>query len=114
MDNSYFNDYDAFTENEISDVTENGIALRNGTFIDFEVCTETWAKTKGVERSMCVGERDAEDLSFTFYSLPKAIMIKFIPVGVFFRHAAKRKAYSRFYALQQEINLRGYTTYDDT
>ena len=36
----YFSDYDAFTENEMLEITAQGITLKNGMVIDFVECTE--------------------------------------------------------------------------
>ena len=74
----YFSDYEAFTENEMLEITARGISLKNGMYIGFDECTGVWAKVNLLEESKCVGERDIIDGSFTFYTLPKPIMIKFI------------------------------------
>ena len=109
---SYFKDYEAFTENEISEITAQGIALKNGMYIDFAVCAEVWDKANSVKNIRCVGESDAMDYSFTFYALPKPIMIKFIPKGKIAEFFSKHNTYKRFYELQKTINEFGYKTYD--
>ena len=53
----YFSDYDAFTENEMLEITAQGITLKNGMVIDFVECTEVWARENSVEESKCVGRR---------------------------------------------------------
>lgn len=63
----YFADYESFTENEISEITAQGITLKNGMYIDFAECAEVWAKVNSLEKSKCVGEREITDWSFTPY-----------------------------------------------
>ncbi|MBE6664944.1 MAG: hypothetical protein E7603_01810 [Ruminococcaceae bacterium] len=109
---NYFADYEAFTENEISEITAKGIALKNGLYIDFAVCAEMWNKANSVNAAKCVGERDASNFSFTFYALPKPIMIQFVEKGKFLEFFSKNNTYSRFYNLQNKIIGYGYRTYD--
>ena len=110
----YFSDYEAFTENEILEITERGIALKNGMYIGFAECTEVWAKVNSLEESKCVGERDIIDGSFTFYTLPKPIMIKFIKKGKLAEFFSKNNTRQRFHNLQFKIIECGYRTYDMT
>lgn len=110
----YFSDYEAFTENEIADISAQGITLKNGTYIDFDVCAEVWAKVNSLEKSKCVGEREITDWSFTFYSLPKPIMIKFIEKGRMAELFSKNNTRRRFCNLQLKINELGYKTFDMT
>ena len=72
----YFDNYEAFTEKEILSVTAKGITLRNGMYIDFNICAENF-KMAYPDISDCVGEMEVADLSFTFYAAPRAIMISF-------------------------------------
>ena len=111
-ENKYFSDYEAFTENEILEITAQGISLKNGMYIDFAECTEVWARENALKESKCVGERDASDYSFTFYTLPKPIMIKFIPKGKLVEFFTNRATYQRFRELQKKIIEFGYRTYD--
>lgn len=74
----YFSDYEAFPETIISDITAQGITLNNGICIDFNECAKVYAEINPGKDLRCVGEHEAADLSFTFYTLPKAVMIKFI------------------------------------
>ena len=108
----YFSEYEAFTENEILEITAQGISLRNGMYIDFAECAEVWARKNSLEESKCVGEREAADYSFTFYTLPKPIMIKFIPKGKLAEFFSKNNTHERFRALQKKIIECGYNTYD--
>ena len=99
----YFSDYEAFTENEIFEITAQGITLKNGMLIDFAECAKVWDKVNSVENIRCVGDRDAADYSFTFYTLPKPIMIKFIPKGKLIEFFTRDATYRRFRALQKKI-----------
>ncbi len=108
----YFAFYEAFTENEMSHISPKGIALRNGMYIDFIECTKVWAEANALEKTTCVGERDITDLSFTFYSLPKPIMIKFIEKGRLAEIFSKPNAVFRFHDLQNKILEYGFSTFD--
>ncbi len=108
----YFSDYEAFTENEISDISAQGIALKNGMYIDFNKCTEVWAEANSLEKTICVGERNITDLSFTFYTLPKPTMIKFIQKSRFAELFSKRNAFCRFQDFKNKIYECGYKTFD--
>ena len=113
-ENKYFSDYEAFTENEILEITSQGISLKNGMYIDFAECAEVWAKVNSPEESKCVGERDIIDGSFTFYTLPKPIMIKFMKKGKLAEFFSKNDTRHRFHNLQFKIVECGYQTYDMT
>ena len=111
-EDKYFSDYEVFTENVIFEITAQGITLKNSMFIDFAECAKVWAKVNTLEDSKCVGERDATDYSFTFYALPKPIMIKFIPKGKLVEFFTNHATYRRFRELQKKIIEFGYRTYD--
>ena len=113
-ENKYFSDYEAFTENEILEITSQGISLKNGMYIDFAECAEVWTKVNSLEESKCVGERDIIDGSFTFYTLPKPIMIKFMKKGKLAEFFSKNDTRHRFHNLQFKIVECGYQTYDMT
>ena len=108
----YLSDYEAFTENEISEVSPKDITLRNGMHIDFSECAKVWGEVNSLDKTTCVGERDITDLSFTFYCLPKPIMIKFIKKGKMYEKFSKRNASYRFHKLQNKISEYGFTTFD--
>ena len=110
----YFSDYEAFTENEMLEITARGISLKNGMYIGFDECTGVWAKVNSLEESKCVGERDIIDGSFTFYALPKPIMIKFMKKGKLAELFSKNNTRHRFHNLQFKIVECGYRTYDMT
>ena len=111
---SYFADYDSFTEEAIAKITRNGILLKNGVFIDFSVCAENFKKANSQSSGKCVGEREITDRSFTFYANPKPIMIKFLPRNKLIELISPNDARRRFHSLQFKINDFGYTTYDLT
>lgn len=108
----HFLDYDYTTDSEITDISANGIALRCGTYIDFNECAKVWAEVNSLDKTTCVGERDITDLSFTLYCLPKPIMIKFINKGKIYEKFSKRNASYRFHELQNKISEYGFTTFD--
>lgn len=110
----YFSDYEAFTENEVLEITTQGIALKNGMYINFAECAEVWAKVNSLEESKCVGERDIIDGSFTFYTLPKPIMIKFVKKGKLAEFFSKNNTSHHFHNLQFKIIECGFRTYDMT
>ncbi len=111
---SYFADYDSFTENEIAEITRKGISLKNGVFIDFSVCAENFKKANPKSSGKCVGEREITDWSFTFYANPKPIMIIFTPRNKLIEFFSVNDTIKRFHSLQRKINDFGYTTYDMT
>ncbi|MBQ9745409.1 MAG: hypothetical protein IJW21_01125, partial [Clostridia bacterium] len=89
-----------------------GIALKNGIYIFFAECAEVWAKLNSLEKSKCVGEREMTGWSFTFYTLPKPVMIKFIKKGRMAEFFSKRDTLHRFHCLQNKICEYGYRTFD--
>ena len=109
---TYFAEYEAFTENEISKITKNGIFLKNGVFIDFAVCAENLKKQNPQSGGKCVGEHKITDFSFTFFASPKPIMIKFIQRNKLIEFFSKNNTLHRFHSLQRKINDFGFTTYD--
>lgn len=109
---TYFTDYEAYTENDIAEITRQGISLKMGKFIDFNECADTYMKAHSTTESKCVGERDITDNSFTFYTFPKPIMIKFIEKCKLAELFARKNTRQRFYELQKKIIDFGYKTYD--
>ena len=109
---NYFSDYDAYTEKEILHIDEKGISLKNGAFIDFSVCTENFHRFHSNISVRCVGERDITDFSFTFYALPKPIMIIFLKKGKLVEFFSYKNTILRFHELQRKIESCGYRTYD--
>ncbi len=106
-----FEDYDVCTEHEIMDISKEGILLRSFRFINFRECAYNFKQTCG-GLGKCIGEREITDLSFTFYTSPKPIMIKFVEKSRFIEFVAKENTISRFHKLQKEIEQYGYSTWD--
>ena len=106
-----FDDYDICTVNNIVDINEYGIAVDSFRFINFKECAYNFKQIEGGS-GKCVGERDITDLSFSFYTSPKPIVIKFIKNRRFAEFFTREKAVSRFHKLQEQIVKYGYTTRD--
>ncbi len=106
-----FEDYDACTENEIMGISEAGISLKSFRFINFKECAYNFAQTEGGS-GKCVGEREITDLSFTFYTSPKPIMIKYIEKSKIIEFFSRMNTISRFHKLQKKIVEYGYSTMD--
>lgn len=111
---TYFEIYEAYSENEIQTVTQHGIALRNGQYIDFSLCAENYRKLHHIDHDSCIGERDLCDFSFTFYTLPHPKMIRFIKRSRIAEFFSRDNTRQRFYNLQKKIMEYGYRVYDLT
>ena len=74
-------------------------------YIDFSECAAVYAEITPDEKQRCVGECELADLSFTFYTLPQAVMIKFVEKD-------EITNLQRFIYLQKKILEYGYTTSD--
>lgn len=108
-----FEDYDICGEEEITHICEAGISLNPFGFINFRECAYNFQQTEG-GLGRCVGERDAADLSFTFYTSPKPIEIKFVEKNRLLERITTKNTLSRFHKLQKQIEMCGYTTQDMT
>lgn len=106
-----FDDYDCCTDNEIMGISKEGISLKSFRFINFKECAYNFKQVEGGS-GKCIGEREITDLSFTFYTSPKPIMIKFIEKSKFVELISKKNTSSRFHKLQQQILDYGYSTWD--
>ena len=104
LPDEYFSDYEAYTEDEIAEITSKGILLKNGMFIDFSVCAENFKETNHQSSGKCVGERDISFWSFTFYPTRNKLIEFFSP----------NNTLKRFHSLQNKVIYFGYTTYDLT
>ena len=104
-------EYDIYTEDEIIGISKDGISLRTFAFINFRECAYNFMITIGGS-GKCIGDRDITDLSFTFYTSPKPIKIKFIKKNKFIELFKKKNTFSRFHKLQMQITNYGYSTYD--
>ena len=106
-----FEDYNVCTENEILGISKAGISLKSFGFINFKECAYNFKQTEGGEEN-CVGEIKITDISFTFYTSPKLIMIKFIERNKFIEFITKSNTMSRFDKLQKQILQYGYSMRD--
>lgn len=112
IDNSiYFEDYNRCSENDILGVDANGIALKSFDFINFRECAYNFKQIEGGSGN-CVGDIDITDLSITFYTFPKPIMIKFLKASKIHELLTKNNAVKRFMSFQKQIIDLGYTTRD--
>ena len=114
LSDEYFSDYEAYTEDEIKEITSKGISLKNGVFIDFSACAKNFKEANPQSSGKCVREREITDWSFTFYTDPKPIMIKFLPRNKLIEFFSPNDTLKRFHSLQNKITAFGYTTYDLT
>ena len=101
-----FDDYNAYPDSDIVTVTEKGITLTTGQFIDFAQCADNFHRVHGGS-GKCVGERDSTSLTITFYTAPLTTHIVFVNRGWF-----KLSPERQFGKLCQQIADVGYTTYD--
>ncbi len=106
-----FEEYEVCTENEIEGISNAGISLKSFGFINFKECAYNYKQTKGGS-GKCVGESEIAELSFTFYTSPKPIMIKFVARNKFIEFIAKETTTSRFNKLKNQILKYGYSTRD--
>lgn len=107
-----FEDYDAYTDNEIVGISKEGISLKSFGFINFKECAYNFKQTEGGS-GKCIGEREITDLSFTFYTSPKPIMIKFVEKNKLIELITKKHNTAlRFQKLQEQIFGYGYNTRD--
>ena len=104
-----------FYHQDIEKINSSGIVFNRQLYnqhIDFDECCRNYAMEHGIERSLCVAERDSTKLMFYFYSNP-ATIIDFNKYK-FFANIFSRRAYRKFCELQKKIYEFGYTTYDLT
>ena len=104
-----------FYHQDVEKMSSSGIVFKRQLYserIDFDECCRNYAMEHGIERSLCVAERDSIKLMFYFYSNPHVI-IDFNKYKIF-TNVFSRKAYRKFCELQKRICEFGYTTYDLT
>lgn len=100
-----FDEYNAYPESDIVSVTETGISLSTGQFINFADCAANFHAVHGGS-GKCVGERDSAGLTIAFYTAPLTTHIAFVNQGP----SPERQ----FGKLCQQIADAGYTTYDES
>ena len=108
-----FDEYNAYTENDIQQVTEKGILLKNDFFINFAECALNFHRLHGGS-GKCVGEQDMSGTnpSFGFYTAPKTTHISYMTQGKLREFFSKESVVQRFQALRRQIEQYGFTTYD--
>ena len=108
-----FDDYNAYPDSDILEVTETGIMLSTGQFIDYAECAANFHAVHGGS-GKCVGERETSvsDSTVAFYTAPLTTHIVFISGGKLREFFKKDTAADRFHALLKQIADAGYTTYD--
>lgn len=108
-----FEDYDAYTEEDIAGISPNGISLSNMKFINFRECAYNFKRIHGGS-GKCVAERDmtGSNPSFGFYTAPKPTEIFFLPQSKWKEFFARKTTAQRFHELQKQIESFGFTTYD--
>lgn len=107
----YYFDYDTYLETDIIKISEEGINLSDGKTISFAECIKNYAKYNETKGYPIIGEREITGLSFTLYSSPKIVMIKFIKKP-WINELFSTSAVYRFMNLQKQINSFGFDTFD--
>lgn len=107
----YFSGYDTYSENDIAEINKECITLSNGKTISFTDCLKNYAIYNDTKGYPVVGERDITDLSVTFYSSPRIVMIKFLKKP-WFVELFSASVHQRFRNLQKQINSFGFYTFD--
>ena len=108
-----FDTYNAYPDSDILAVTERGIKLSTGQFIDYAQCALNFHHIHGGS-GKCVGERDVSDLSIAFYTAPLTTHIVFVEGSKLRELFRKETAVQKFHALCCRIADAGYTTMDES
>lgn len=108
-----FDDYNAYPDSVIQEVTPNGILLTTGQFIDYAACAENFRSLYGGSGT-CVGERNVEELTVIFYTAPLTTHITFTEGGRLREFFRKDSAVQQLHALCRQIREAGWTTRDET
>lgn len=108
-----FDDYNAYPDSDIQEVTDTGIRLSTGQFIDYAQCAANFHSLHGCS-GRCVGEREtgASDCTIAFYTAPLTTHIVFPAGGRLREFFGKHGAVHRFHTLCRQITDAGYTTLD--
>ncbi len=101
-----FNDYITLTENDILNISKDGISLRNGNYINFRECVYNFQKVNGTDDN-CIGESDesGSNYSVVFYTSPLTTHVFFVSHGNLSALFAK----SRFNDFKNKIKKYGYS-----
>ena len=106
----YFTEYVSYTEYDIVEVSKKGILLKDGNFIDLDLCAESFKKEHDKSSGNCVAERMSP--TFIFYTKPN-------PTKLIFVHKNKileffSPTYNRVNDFQKKLKQYGFATYDMT
>jgi len=99
------------TQHDIVFISETGITLKAFGFINFKECAYNFKQTEGGSEK-CVGERKITDCSFTFYTSPTPVTIKFVIKNKLTQLVPRQNNVAGFNKLQKQILGYGYSTRD--
>ena len=108
-----FDEYNAYLDTVIQEVTDAGIQLTTGQYIDYADCADNFFELYGGS-GKCVGERNAQELTVIFYTAPLTTHITFSEGSWLQEFFRKDDAASRFHKLCKQICNAGYTTRDES
>ena len=108
-----FDEYNAYLDSVIQEVTDTGVRLTTGQYIEYAVCADNFFELYGGGRK-CVGERNAQELTVIFYTAPLTTHITFSESGLLREFFRKDNAARRFHKLGKQIGESGYTTRDES
>ena len=108
-----FDEYNAYLDTVIQEVTDAGIQLTTGQYIDYADCADHFFELYGGS-GKCVGERNAQELTIIFYTAPLTTHITFSEGGWLREFFRKDDAAHRFHKLCKQICEAGYTTRDES
>lgn len=105
-----FDDYISLTEDEVVNISQDGISLKNGNFINFRECAYNFKKVNGTDDN-CIGESDVSGSNFSvsFYTSPLTTEIFFVSNNGIDKLFAK----GRFNKFKNTIKECGYTVYEE-
>lgn len=108
-----FDEYNAYPDSDIREVTETGIVLSAGQRIDYAACAANFQAVHGGS-GRCVGEREvsSSDYTIAFYTAPLTTHIVFTSASKLREFFRKETAVNRYHALLKRIADAGYTTRD--
>lgn len=98
-----FDDYISLSENEVLNISKDGISLKNGKFINFKECAYNFKKVNGTNDN-CIGESDETSFSVAFYTAPLTTHIFFMSHNKLSDLVAK----GRFKDFKNKIKKYGY------
>lgn len=108
-----FDDYNAYPDTDILEVTEAGIQLSTGQFISYDECAANFSRLYGGS-GKCVGERNISELSVTCYTAPLTTHIVFTDGNWFQKLFRRESAVEKFRTFCTLLADAGYTTMDES